>query len=64
MSVVLPIDRLEERGMLSSTRGEATPVRGGRAKRCFAIQPQGREALATSVSTLRQLLTGTEFALS
>jgi PadR family transcriptional regulator PadR len=37
--------RLEDKGLLTSTLGEATPVRGGRPKRYYDVTPAGREAL-------------------
>jgi DNA-binding PadR family transcriptional regulator len=35
------LDRLEERGLVSSTMGEPTAERGGRAKRFFQVAPRG-----------------------
>lgn len=37
--------RLEDKGLVRSTLGEATPVRGGRPKRYYDVTPAGREAL-------------------
>jgi PadR family transcriptional regulator PadR len=37
--------RLEEKGLVRSSLGEATPVRGGRPKRYYDVTPAGREAL-------------------
>jgi DNA-binding PadR family transcriptional regulator len=42
------LQRLEEKGFISSTMGEATPERGGRAKRYFSIEIAGRQALISS----------------
>lgn len=37
--------RLEEKGLVRSSLGEPEPVRGGRAKKYFAITPRGRTAV-------------------
>jgi DNA-binding PadR family transcriptional regulator len=39
------LDRLEEKGYLSSRQGEPTPERGGRAKRYFRMEGAGLRAL-------------------
>jgi DNA-binding PadR family transcriptional regulator len=52
MYVVL--GRLEERGLVASTMGEATPERGGRAKRYFRVTAKGvREVRALQQTLLR-----------
>ena len=44
-SVYATLERLEERGLVSSFLGDSTPERGGRAKRYFRITGAGlREA--------------------
>ena len=41
------IDRLEAKGLVTSWMGDATPQRGGRAKRMVRVTPKGtREAAA------------------
>jgi PadR family transcriptional regulator PadR len=40
-AVYTALDRLERNGLVSSTIGEPTPERGGRAKRFFRVTPQG-----------------------
>jgi DNA-binding PadR family transcriptional regulator len=44
-AVYATLDRLEEKGLVSSYQGEPTPERGGRAKRFFKVEGAGREAL-------------------
>jgi DNA-binding PadR family transcriptional regulator len=44
-SVHLPLSRLEKNGLLESTLGEATAVRGGRRKKIYKITKLGFEAL-------------------
>ena len=39
------LERLEEKGFVSSTLGDPTPERGGRAKRFFRAEPPGLRAL-------------------
>lgn len=62
-AVYTTLYRLEERGLVTSEEGDPTPVRGGRAKRYYAIDAAGREALAESIRPLRNLLRGTALAL-
>jgi PadR family transcriptional regulator PadR len=38
------IDRLENKGLLKTWMGEATPQRGGRAKRMVRVTPKGVQA--------------------
>jgi PadR family transcriptional regulator len=40
-SVYATLDRLEERGLVTSSLGDPTPERGGRAKRYFRITGAG-----------------------
>ncbi|HJU64399.1 MAG TPA: PadR family transcriptional regulator, partial [Gemmatimonadaceae bacterium] len=44
-AVYATLDRLENKGYVSSRTGEPTAERGGRAKRLFAMQPAGVRAL-------------------
>lgn len=41
------LDELEKKQYVTSWRGQATPERGGRAKRFFKLEPKGKEALKT-----------------
>ena len=38
------IDRLEKKGLLKTWMGDATPERGGRAKRMVRVTPKGLQA--------------------
>jgi len=42
------MDRLEAKGYVSSYMGDATPERGGRARRYFRLEPMGHEALRSA----------------
>jgi PadR family transcriptional regulator PadR len=39
------LDRLEDKGLVTSRLGDPTPQRGGRAKRYFALNSKGLEAI-------------------
>lgn len=49
------LDRLSARGLVASEVGEATPERGGRAKRYFRVTAEGLATLQQTRSTLSQL---------
>jgi len=52
-SVYLVLERLAAKGLVKSELGEATPERGGRAKRYFQITAQGlREVRATRAALI------------
>jgi PadR family transcriptional regulator, regulatory protein PadR len=57
-AVYATLERLERKGFVSSFIGEATAVRGGRAKRMFQIEAQGKQAVQISSETIRNLQTG------
>lgn len=59
-SVYAALDRLERRGYVTSRVGDPTPQRGGRAKRYFAAERRGVEALADSRELLTDLWDGLE----
>lgn len=52
------LDRLEQRGLVSSTLGDPTPERGGRAKRYFEVTPNGLEAVRQTRQALETLWAG------
>ena len=52
------LDRLEQKGYVSSYTGEPTAERGGRAKRHFRLEPAGREALERSRQLMKVLWDG------
>jgi PadR family transcriptional regulator, regulatory protein PadR len=57
-AVYTTLDRLSEKGFVTSTTSAPTPERGGRAKRVFRLEPAGRRALHTSARTLRAMADG------
>jgi DNA-binding PadR family transcriptional regulator len=52
------LDRMEEKGLVRSRLGDATPQRGGRAKRFFKLTPAGRAALVRTQRAYQTLLAG------
>ena len=52
-SVYAALERLESKGLVSSTLGEPTPERGGKAKRYFRVTKEGLR----QVNATRRVLT-------
>jgi DNA-binding PadR family transcriptional regulator len=52
------LDRLERRGYLTSTIGDPTAERGGRAKRFFRVAPRGLRAARETREALMALWQG------
>ena len=50
--------RLEDKDLVISKMGEATAVRGGRAKRYYELTALGREKLNTAILGLNAMLEG------
>jgi DNA-binding PadR family transcriptional regulator len=44
-AVYVTLNRLHKKGYVSAEMGEATPERGGRAKKLFRLEAEGAEAL-------------------
>jgi len=57
-TVYVVLGRLEQRGLVASTMGDATPERGGRAKRYFRVTPKGVREVRALQRTLLQLWRG------
>ena len=57
------LERLEEKGCLSSAMRDASEARGGRPRRYFALTQRGLEALRATHVALRSLSTGLEAIL-
>jgi DNA-binding PadR family transcriptional regulator len=56
-AVYTTLDRLEDKGLVRSWRSEPTPVRGGRARRCFEVTAAGQRALRAARDDARRRLT-------
>lgn len=52
------LDRLEDKGLITSRLGDPTPERGGRAKRYFTVTAYGIRAVARSQHIYRRMLDG------
>jgi PadR family transcriptional regulator len=57
-AVYATLDRLEAKGLVSSRLGPGTPVRGGRPKRHYAIEPDGVRALNNAQAAFDRLWAG------
>jgi PadR family transcriptional regulator, regulatory protein PadR len=57
-AVYVTLVRLERKGFLRSSLSDPTPVRGGKAKRCFAITPAGIVGLREARRALDSLWDG------
>jgi DNA-binding PadR family transcriptional regulator len=54
------LDRLEKKGLVRSWMGEATPERGGRARRHYAVLPEGLVLAAEAWRDIAALAEGIE----
>jgi PadR family transcriptional regulator, regulatory protein PadR len=52
------LDRMEQKGLISSRVGEPTAERGGRAKRYFQIEGAGAHALKESYEATQRMAKG------
>jgi len=57
-AVFITLERLEDKGLVSSRYGDPTPVRGGRAKRFFRTTPPGVRAVQASLETVSAMTEG------
>ena len=55
--------RLERKGLITSSLGPGTPVRGGRARRFYRLQPAGLRALNEARAAADSLWRGLEWPL-
>jgi PadR family transcriptional regulator PadR len=60
-AVYATLDRLERKGFISSWQGEATPERGGRAKRYFKIDGAGEQVLNYTNAARNRLADAADF---
>jgi PadR family transcriptional regulator, regulatory protein PadR len=56
------IDRLETKGLLRTWMGEATPQRGGRAKRMVRVTPEGARAAKSFYDAVTAMSRGVSWA--
>jgi len=56
------LDRLENKGLLKTARGEATPQRGGRAKREVTVTAKGVDAATEFYNAVKRVSRGVAWA--
>jgi PadR family transcriptional regulator, regulatory protein PadR len=54
-AVYVTLDRLEDKGFVTSWLSDPTPERGGRAKRCYRLEALGERALEESAVTAKRI---------
>jgi len=54
-AVYVTLDRLEDKGFVSSWLSDPTPERGGRAKRFYRLEALGERALEESAATAKRV---------
>jgi DNA-binding PadR family transcriptional regulator len=54
-AVYITLDRLEDKGYVSSWLSDPTPERGGRSKRCYRLEALGERALQESAATAKRV---------
>lgn len=57
-SIHMTLGRLEERGLVSSAKGEPQRVRGGKARRIYQVRPEGRVSLEWARELLGRMWDG------
>lgn len=62
-TIYVALSRMEKRGFVRSWMSDPTPVRGGKAKKFYALEPDGTRALAEAKATLERMWLGTGTAL-
>jgi len=59
-AVYATLDRIEDKGLVSSWLSDPTPERGGRAKRHYRLEQAGERALRESALTARRICDAVE----
>src|SRR5712692_5724240 len=54
-AVYITLDRMEDKGLVSSWLTDPKPERGGRAKRCYRLEALGEQALQESAVTAKRI---------
>ena len=63
-AIYTTLQRLEDKGLVRSWMSDPTPVRGGRAKRCFALTAAGSRAIRKAEAAAQRLWSGAGLRLS
>jgi PadR family transcriptional regulator, regulatory protein PadR len=59
-AVLITLERLEEKDLVKSRYGGATPERGGRPKRIFQVKARGVQAVRESLDQISTMAAGLE----
>ena len=62
-AVLITLERLEDKGLLTSRYGDPTPVRGGRPKRFFRAKPQAVHAVRAALERIKTMTAGLDSVL-
>ena len=62
-AVLITLDRLEDKGLLTSRYGDPTPVRGGRPKRYFRANQRAIDAARHTLTNIRTMTAGLDSVL-
>jgi PadR family transcriptional regulator PadR len=62
-SVHTALQRLEEKGLVSTRMGEPRPERGGKPRRLVEVRPEGVKAIRVATGEIRALAAGLEGAI-
>ena len=62
-TIYVALSRLEKQGLVRSWMSDPTPVRGGKARKYYALEPSGIRALRESKKTLELMWEGVGVAL-
>jgi DNA-binding PadR family transcriptional regulator len=54
-AIYVTLDRMEDKGLVSSRLSDPTPERGGRAKRYYQLEALGERALQESAATAKRI---------
>jgi predicted ArsR family transcriptional regulator len=58
--VLITLERLQEKDLVTSRYGDPTPARRGRPKRFFRVKARGVQAVRESLGRVRAMTTGLE----
>lgn len=62
-NVYTTLQRLEEKGLISTALGESRPTRGGKPRRLVTVQPAGIDALRTTTQSIRSMIGGLSYVI-
>ena len=57
-AVLITLERLEDKDLVTSRYGDPTPQRGGRPKRHFTAKPRGVQAVRESLERIESMTAG------